>query len=73
MKRATLGMLGADASSPTAKLGYGSSAYLHTVAEAMRFSLADRVRVVGDPDLDPTGICADRIVNCLERVLELQR
>lgn len=49
----TLGMLGADASSPTAKLGYGSSAYLHTVAEAMRFSLADRVRVVGDPDLDP--------------------
>lgn len=26
-----------------------------------------------DPDLDPTGICADRIVNCLERVLELRR
>ena len=26
-----------------------------------------------DPDLDPTGICADRIVNCLERVLELKR
>ena len=34
-------------------LGFGSSAYLHTVSEAMRGATADRARSGGDPDLDP--------------------
>jgi gamma-glutamyltranspeptidase/glutathione hydrolase len=44
------GMFGAGASSPLKEMGFGSSAYLHTMAEVMRGALADRARVVGDPD-----------------------
>jgi gamma-glutamyltranspeptidase/glutathione hydrolase len=48
----TLSMYGASGSSSLVPLGFGSSAYLHTVAEAMRGATADRARVAGDPDLD---------------------
>jgi gamma-glutamyltranspeptidase/glutathione hydrolase len=49
----TLSMYGASRSSPLVPLGFGSSAYLHTVAEVMRGAFADRARSAGDPDLDP--------------------
>ncbi|MDB4941835.1 MAG: Gamma-glutamyltranspeptidase [Labilithrix sp.] len=48
-----LTMYGATRSSSLASLGFGSSAYLHAVAEALRGSFADRARIAGDPDLDP--------------------
>lgn len=47
-----LGMYGASKSSPLSAMGFGSSAYLHTVAEGIRGAWADRVRLAGDPDLD---------------------
>lgn len=47
-----LGMYGASSRSELAPLGSGSSAYLHTVAEAMRGAWADRVRIAGDPDVE---------------------
>lgn len=50
----SLGMYGADRSSPLAPAGFGSSAYLHTIAEAMRGAVADRARAAGDPDLEPS-------------------
>jgi gamma-glutamyltranspeptidase / glutathione hydrolase len=49
----TLLMYGADASSPLKAVGFGTSAYFHSVAEAMRGAIADRARLAGDPDLDP--------------------
>jgi gamma-glutamyltranspeptidase/glutathione hydrolase len=49
----TLAMHGASRSSPLVALGFGSSGYLHTVAETMRGAFADRARLAGDPDLDP--------------------
>ncbi len=50
----TLSMFGASPSSALRALGFGSSAYLHTIAEAMRGAVADRVRLVGDPEAEPT-------------------
>ena len=47
-----LSMFGTNGSSPLHAMGFGSSAYLHTVAEAMRGAVADRVRIAGDPDAD---------------------
>jgi len=47
-------MYGADASSPLKAVGFGSSSYIHSLAEAMRGAIADRARIAGDPDLDPT-------------------
>lgn len=44
-----LGMYGASSTSPLRAMGFGSSAYLHTVAEGMRGAWADRVRFSGDP------------------------
>lgn len=49
----TLSIYGASPSSPLAPMGYGSSAYVHVVAEAMRAAIADRVRIAADPDADP--------------------
>lgn len=49
----TLSMFGASKSSALAAMGFGSSAYLHSVAEALRGAIADRSRFAGDPDLDP--------------------
>jgi gamma-glutamyltranspeptidase / glutathione hydrolase len=48
----TLEMFGATPQSPLHAMGFGSSAYLHMVAEAMRGATADRVRFAGDPDAD---------------------
>lgn len=48
-----LSMYGASHTSPLVPLGFGSSAYLHSVAEIMRGAFADRARSAGDPDLDP--------------------
>ena len=50
----TLSMYGASRSSALVPLGFGSSAYLHTVSEVMRGATADRARSAGDPDLDAT-------------------
>jgi gamma-glutamyltranspeptidase/glutathione hydrolase len=47
-------MFGANQASPLRAMGFGSSAYLHTLAEAMRGAVADRVRFAGDPDGDPS-------------------
>ena len=59
-----LGMYGASPASPLAKMGHGSSAYIHTVAEAMRGAFADRARLAADPDIDK-GVAA-----AFEKVLE---
>jgi gamma-glutamyltranspeptidase/glutathione hydrolase len=48
-----LSMYGANAQSPLAAMGFESSAYLHTLGEAMRGAVADRARLLGDPDADP--------------------
>jgi gamma-glutamyltranspeptidase/glutathione hydrolase len=48
----TLEMFGATPQSPLHAMGFGSSAYLHMIAEAMRGAVADRVRIAGDPDAD---------------------
>jgi gamma-glutamyltranspeptidase / glutathione hydrolase len=57
----TLQMFGATPQSPLRSLGFGSSAYLHMLAEAMRGAIADRVRIAGDPDADANvGAAYDR-------------
>jgi gamma-glutamyltranspeptidase/glutathione hydrolase len=48
-----LSMYGASPSSPLRAMGFGSSAQIHMVAEAMRGAVADRARFAGDPSLDP--------------------
>jgi gamma-glutamyltranspeptidase/glutathione hydrolase len=50
----TLLMYGADGTSPLKAVGFGSSSYLHSIAEVMRGAVADRARIAGDPDLDPS-------------------
>ncbi|HEX7665514.1 MAG TPA: gamma-glutamyltransferase, partial [Polyangiaceae bacterium] len=50
----TLSIWGASSSSPLSQMGYGSSAYVHSMAEAMRAAIADRVRLAADPDADPS-------------------
>ncbi len=47
-------MWGADSMSSLGALGFGSSAYDHMLAETMRGALADRIRLAGDPDFEPT-------------------
>jgi gamma-glutamyltranspeptidase/glutathione hydrolase len=59
-----LEMYGATPQSPLQKMGFGSSAYLHMIAEAMRGAVADRVRFAGDPDADPS------IAHSYDRALE---
>lgn len=54
----TTGMFGASSSSSLAQMGFGSSAYLHSLAEAMRGAIADRVRTATDPDADPSVVAA---------------
>src|SRR5690606_29474237 len=48
----TLTMFGASPQSSLAPMGFGSSGYLHHVAEAMRGAWADRVRFASDPDIE---------------------
>ncbi len=46
-------MYGASSASPLKAMGFGSSAYLHTLGEAMRGAIGDRVRIASDPELEP--------------------
>ncbi len=60
MLQETLALYGASPSSDLKKLGYGSSAYFHMLAEAMRGAVADRARAASDPDLTPqTNVAFD--------------
>jgi gamma-glutamyltranspeptidase/glutathione hydrolase len=52
-----LEMYGASSRSALAPMGFGSSAYIHTVAEVLRGAFADRARIAGDPDVE-TGVDA---------------
>ena len=52
MELETLAMWGADSTSPLHAMGFGSSAYLHMLAETMRGAIADRARISGDPDFE---------------------
>jgi gamma-glutamyltranspeptidase/glutathione hydrolase len=52
MLQETLGMYGASPQSELKKLGFGSSAYLHMVAEALRGAVADRARTASDPEIE---------------------
>jgi gamma-glutamyltranspeptidase / glutathione hydrolase len=54
MLQETLGMFGTGPDSSLFSLGFGSSDYLHTLAEAMRGAIADRVRLAGDPAYEST-------------------
>lgn len=54
----TLTMFGANSSSPLASMGFGSSAYLHTIAEVMRGAISDRVRLASDPEVSPGVVAA---------------
>lgn len=60
-----LAMYGADRTSALRPMGFGSSEYLHTVAEILRGAVADRARFVGDPDAEP-GV-ADAFERALSR------
>ncbi|HKO52078.1 MAG TPA: gamma-glutamyltransferase [Polyangiaceae bacterium] len=40
------------------RMGQGSSVFQHTLAEAMRGALADRMRFVGDPDFEQSQVTA---------------
>jgi gamma-glutamyltranspeptidase / glutathione hydrolase len=56
----TLTMYGASGASALKPMGFGSSAYLHAVAEAMRGAVGDRARFASDPDAEPsTGAAYD--------------
>jgi gamma-glutamyltranspeptidase/glutathione hydrolase len=48
----TLTMFGASPQSALAPMGFGSSNYLHHLAEAMRGAWSDRVRLADDPDIE---------------------
>jgi gamma-glutamyltranspeptidase/glutathione hydrolase len=54
----TLLIYGADSTSPLKGAGFGSSSYFHSIAEVMRGAIADRARLSGDSDVDPTIIAA---------------
>ena len=59
-----LEMFGASPQSKLHSLGFGSSAYLHLLAESMRGAIADRVRIAGDPDADAgVGAAYDRALD----------
>ncbi len=60
-----LTVLGADPTSSLSKLGSGSSAELHAIAESMRGALADRLLFVGDPSTDVHA--AARLEGALDR------
>ena len=60
-------IFGADSTSMLSKLGYGSSEYLHALAEVMRGAVADRARIAGDPDLEAS------VNDAYERALSADR
>jgi gamma-glutamyltranspeptidase/glutathione hydrolase len=53
----TASMYGASDASALKPMGFASSAYFHTVAEAMRGAIGDRARFASDPDVEP-GVTA---------------
>jgi len=64
------------------RLGQGTGAYQHTIAEAMRGALSDRMRFLGDPDfekpdvqalLDPKRLAARKRSISVERTQALPR
>ena len=74
--------LGTFSKAELAKLTLNSGAYQHTLAEAMRGALADRMRLMGDPDfekldiatlLDPKRIAARKLSISGERTHALAR
>jgi gamma-glutamyltranspeptidase/glutathione hydrolase len=62
-----LTMFGTTRTSSLAPMGFDSSAYLHTVAEAMRGAVADRARLAGDPDTAP------EVSTAFERALDTRQ
>jgi gamma-glutamyltranspeptidase / glutathione hydrolase len=48
--------LGLYSSAELKRLGWGSGAYQHMVAEALRGAIADRMRHLGDPDHQPVDL-----------------
>jgi gamma-glutamyltranspeptidase/glutathione hydrolase len=44
------------------KMGFGSAAYFHTLAEVMRRAYADRAEFLGDPDFNP-GMPVDELLS----------
>lgn len=54
----TLGLYGADGKSELVAAGFGSSRYLHLLAEAMRGAISDRMRFAADPDHDSAVVGA---------------
>ncbi len=54
----TLLIYGADSTSSLKGAGFGSSSYFHSLAEVMRGAIADRARLSGDPDVDPTIVAS---------------
>ncbi len=70
----TLQMYGASNKSPLAAMGFGSSAYFHTVAEAIRGAMADRARIAGDPDVSPDVAAAyERALDPMQLAARRQR
>jgi len=74
--------LGTFSKAELQRLSLGSGAYQHTVAEAMRGALSDRIRFLGDPDfenvdvdglLDPKRIAARKRLISSERTHALPR
>lgn len=53
-----LSLYGAGPTSSLKAGGFGSSATLHLVAEGMRGAIADRARIAGDPDVEPSVAAA---------------
>lgn len=51
-------IFGASSASPLFAMGFGSSAYLHALAEGMRGAVADRARFASDPDIEPNTVAA---------------
>lgn len=49
-----LGMYGASKSSELVAQGFGSSGYIHFVAEGIRGAFADRAKIASDPDIEKT-------------------
>jgi gamma-glutamyltranspeptidase / glutathione hydrolase len=68
--------LGLYSSAELRKLGWGSGAYQHMLAEAMRGAIADRMRKLGDPDVvqvDTAGLLHPKRLAARKKKLALDR
>lgn len=62
--------------SELSKLGYQSGAYQHVLAEAMRGAIGDRMRYVGDPDVekvDASALLSDSRMAARKKTIALDR